>query len=167
MKYWDASAVIPLLVTESTSASLREAANIDPTIVAWWGTRVECVSALARRARDNRMSTANLAEARQQLGVLTANWSEVQPTDELRRMAERIVSVHSLRSADAVQLAAAMAACDGATANLPFVSLDTRLREAAIREGFTVLPATAARATAVRERPPRRKQIKRSRRTQA
>lgn len=167
MKYWDASAVIPLLVTESTSASLREAANSDPQMVAWWGTPVECVSALARRARENRMSAADFAQARQQLGILTAKWREVQPTDELRTMAERIVSVHSLRAAAAIQVAAAMAACDGATANVPFVSLDTRLREAAVREGFTVLPATAGRATAVREAPPRQKQIGRPRRARA
>ena len=164
VKFWDTSAVMPLLVVESTSDALRQAAKSDTQMVAWWGTRIECVSAITRRARENGLSAADRAQARQELAVLAAHWSEVQPTDEVRTMAERIVSVHSLRAADAIQLAAAMAASDGATANLPFVSLDTRLREAAVREGFTVLPATAARATALRERAPRRKQIGRSRR---
>lgn len=163
MKYWDSSAVVPLLTTEPTSAALCHLAEGDGAMLVWWGTRIECVSALARSARENRLSAINFSEARQRLAVLTANWNEIQPNGDVRASAERMVTVHSLRAADAIQLAGAIAACHGATAGLPFVSLDTRLREAADREGFTVLPENAARATAVRERPPRRKQSTRMR----
>ncbi len=161
MKYWDGSAVLPLLMAEPASAALRRVAESDGAMVVWWGTRIECVSALARRARENRLNAASVTRARQLLAALTANWSEVQPSDDLRLSAQRIVTVHSLRAADAMQLAGALAACRGATGNLPFVSLDTRLREAADREGFTVLPEHAGPLTGVRERPPRKQSTRR------
>ena len=163
MKYWDSSGVVALLMAEPTSPALRQLAEKDAGMVVWWGTRIECISALARCARENRLNAVNFAEARRRLAVLGGNWDEVQPNDDVRASAERVVTVHSLRAADAIQLAAAVAACRGATAGLPFVSLDTRLREAAAREGFTVLPENAVRATGVRERPPRQKQSTRTR----
>lgn len=49
--------------------------------------------------------------------------------------------MHALRSADALQLAAALVACDERPRGETFVSLDERLRNAAQREGFTVLPS--------------------------
>lgn len=152
MKYWDASAVVPLLTTEASSASLREVVRSDRAIVTWWGTRIECMSAIARYVRDQRLSATEVATGRRRLMALADEWIEVQADESLRTAAERVVGVHSLRAADAVQLAAALVACEGAPANLSFVCLDTRLREAALREGFTVIPEAAPRATAVRER---------------
>lgn len=156
MRYWDTSALVPLFTTEASSAQLREVVQADRTMVSWWGTRVECTSALFRMSRDRRLTTSEVSAARLRLVGLAAHWSEIQPDEMLRTTAERVVGVHSLRAADALQLAAALVACDGSPANLPFVCLDTRLREAALREGFVVLPDTAPRATAVRERRPRR-----------
>jgi hypothetical protein len=51
--------------------------------------------------------------------------------------------VHPLRSADSVQLPAAVIAADREPAALEIVSLDARLASAARREGFTVLSADA------------------------
>jgi hypothetical protein len=50
------------------------------------------------------------------------------------------LALHDLRAADALQLAAALIACDEQPALLPFVTLDRRLADAARREGFRVLP---------------------------
>jgi len=47
---------------------------------------------------------------------------------------------YRLRAADAFQLAAALAWCEGHPRGERFLSLDDRLRDAARREGFTVLP---------------------------
>lgn len=167
MKYWDASAIVPLLLAESSSASLRETLRSDSAIASWWGTRIECMSALGRYAREQRFSATDVAAARRRLSMLAGEWSEVQPDEELRTTAERVVGVHSLRAADALQLAAALVACDGAPASLPFVCLDTRLREAALREGFSVVPDAARRATAVRERASHRQASARPRHTRA
>ena len=68
-------------------------------------------------------------------------WLEIQPTNSLRAVAERMLGVHALRAADAFQLAAALQWCRGETSGMSLVCFDSRLRSAAHREGFTVLPA--------------------------
>jgi len=50
----------------------------------------------------------------------------------------------ALHAADALQLAAAVAAADDSAAQLPFVTLDTRLALAAQREGFEVIQPAAS-----------------------
>lgn len=52
--------------------------------------------------------------------------------------ARRLLRVHALRAADALQLAAAIAASEADPASLKLVTLDERLAEAARREGFPV-----------------------------
>jgi hypothetical protein len=56
----------------------------------------------------------------------------------VRRTAERLLRVHALRSADSLQLAAAITAADHNPSTLELVCLDDRLTAAARREGFTV-----------------------------
>jgi hypothetical protein len=74
------------------------------------------------------------------LAVLSTAWSEMQPSDGLRRRAERLLGVHALRAADACQLAAALLWSQGETRGHAFVSFGQRLRDAAAREGFSILP---------------------------
>jgi hypothetical protein len=47
MKFWDASAIVPLLVAEPTTRPLQVLAGRDPEMLVWWGAEVECSSALA------------------------------------------------------------------------------------------------------------------------
>ncbi len=94
------------------------------------------------------MKTAAVAElkaglshfSRQILDILRGAWSEVLPSENLRRRAERLLAVHPLRAADALQLAAALLWARGATNEHAFVCFDERLRQAAVREGFSLLP---------------------------
>jgi hypothetical protein len=60
--------------------------------------------------------------------------------ERLRDRSERLLGVHSLRAADAFQLAAALVWSRGQTPAHAIVSLDERLRLAAAREGFRILP---------------------------
>jgi uncharacterized protein len=66
---------------------------------------------------------------------------EVTPSEDVRERAERLLGVHALRAADALQLAAALIWARERPARLEFVCLDGRLRGIAWREGFAVLPA--------------------------
>jgi hypothetical protein len=50
-----------------------------------------------------------------------------------------LLRVHDLRAADALQLAAAIAAAEGQPASLELVCLDDRLIRAAEREGFPIV----------------------------
>jgi predicted nucleic acid-binding protein len=59
----------------------------------------------------------------------------------VERRARRLLALHPLRAADALQLASALVACDERPDRLPLVTLDERLAAAAMREGFRVLGA--------------------------
>ena len=139
MKFWDASAVVALLVDEPAQKPLQRELGRDPTMTVWWGTRVECVSALTRRERDGSIDAASLRSAVAQLHRMNDEWQEILPTQTLRSAAERLLRVHVLRAADALQLAAALTAAADDPASLDFVSLDQRLKDAASREGFRVV----------------------------
>ena len=141
MKFWDISAIVPLCVDEPTTATLRRLADEDPGLVVWWSTRTECISALARRGRERQIKPTTAARARLVLRDLVAVWSEILPSETVRQRTERLLTVHALRSADAFQLAAALLWSQGRTSAHGFVCLDDRLRAAAEREGFDILPS--------------------------
>ena len=64
----------------------------------------------------------------------------MSPTERVRESARRFLRVHHLRAADALQLGAAFVAAEGVPSSLALVTLDSRLAEAALREGFEVVP---------------------------
>jgi hypothetical protein len=140
VKFWDTSAIVPLCVTEPATPQVRKLVDADPSLVVWWATRTECVSAFTRRRRDGHLSAQAERRARDVLAAIAAEWSEVLPSESLRLRSERLLAVHPLRAADAFQLAAALLWSRGDTATHAIVSFDERLREAASREGFQVLP---------------------------
>jgi predicted nucleic acid-binding protein len=85
------------------------------------------------------MTPGATTEALERLdGVLLAS-REVQPVERVRRLATRLLRVHPLRTADALQLAAALAASEERPETLTLVTLDDRLALVAQREGFPVL----------------------------
>lgn len=146
MRFWDSSAILPLLVEEASTPSAFDYYGNNPGIVAWWGTPVECASALARLERETRLSLADVTQALGQLATLQAAWHEVQPLDGVRQIAQRLLRVHPLRAADSLQLAAALLACEHRPQGWQFVCLDARLNLAAEREGFEVVRQFAAGA---------------------
>ncbi len=140
MRFWDSSAIIPLCVKEKTSEAIRRLINIDEEIIVWWATKIECLSALARRRREEILGTDAEMKAKAILSTLAEVWSEVEPSEMVRQRAERLLSVHPLKSADSFQLAAALIWAQERPQNLEIVCLDQNLREAAHKEGFKVLP---------------------------
>lgn len=144
MRFWDSSALVPTLVNETASAGVLAELERDPAIIAWWATEAECVSALCRLERDGSLPAGAIGEALRRLAALAAAWQEVQPISLVRQTAIRLLRVHPLRTADALQLAAAIVAAEDHPAALAFVTLDERLAQAAEREGFPVTrPAQA------------------------
>jgi predicted nucleic acid-binding protein len=140
MKFWDASALIPLCLQQPETQPLKKLIHGDETIIAWWGSPVECLSAVARLRREGTLSVLDEEQTQVVLRTLQRAWFEVEPTNVVREQAGRVLRLHPLRAADALQLAAALVWCQGDTVQQGFVCLDQRLREAARREGFTVLP---------------------------
>lgn len=138
MKFWDSSAIVPLLIEEAATSAVMDLYREDPLLIVWWGTELECVSALARLERQQGLSPATLTEALQRLQELKSTWQEIQPIDLVRETAIRLLRVHDLRAADSLQLAGAILASEHRPAFLDFVCLDERLLIAAQREGFTI-----------------------------
>jgi hypothetical protein len=140
MKFWDSSAILPLCLIEKTSEEMKGLMEEDEDIIVWWTTRIECLSALSRRKREGVLPSGDEGKARTVLSALAAAWSEVQPTETVRLRAERLLSIHPLRAADAFQLASALIWAQETPRGLDFVCLDQNLREAALKEGFSVQP---------------------------
>lgn len=141
MRFWDSSAVLPLLVEEQRSPVLTDVFRDDPAAAVWWGTLIECSSALARLERERVLSERDWEVAHARLIHAAKGWTEVPPLERVREQARRLVRLHPLRAADSLQLAAAVVLADFEPATLPFVTLDSRLAAAARREGFEVMSA--------------------------
>ena len=138
MRFWDSSAIVPLLVGDSTTEAVRAVARDDPAMLVWWATEVECASAIARLERQDDLSSGDATSALARLDAFAEGWNELQPVEAVRRTARRLLRVHDLRAADALQLAAAVVAAEGHPASLEIVTLDNRLAGAATREGLAV-----------------------------
>jgi hypothetical protein len=139
MRYWDASAILPLLAREEGTDRRRGQLEEDPQIVTWWGSRVECASALNRLLREDVLSIDAFEQLLGDLETLSSGWLEIQPTQRLRQRAMRLLRIHPLRAADALHLAAAMIGSGDDPMTLRFVCDDPRLNGAARKEGFPLL----------------------------
>jgi len=140
MRWWDTSALLSVLLEQEATEKLKELLASDEELAVWWGTKVESVSAVSRLQREGYLKQAAAGDVLKQLDLLLSAAWEVQPLEEVRAMACRALRVHELRAADALQLAAALVWAEHRPTGLGFVCLDGRLREAAMREGFEVLP---------------------------
>ncbi len=87
MKFWDASALIPLCLQERESPSLKKLVQADQSIVAWWASPIECLSALARLRREEALGLEEEGQAQAVLRALMAGWTEVEPSEAVRDQA--------------------------------------------------------------------------------
>ena len=82
-----------------------------------------------------------MVDALERLDALAQAWQEVQPIVRIRQTAIRLLRVHGLRGADALQLGAALTVAEDQPASLQIVTLDDRFGQAAEREGLRVVNA--------------------------
>ncbi len=146
MKFWDTSALVPLVVDEPSSEEMLRIVAADADVLTWTFTGVELLSAIARLGRT--ASGLEDLAAVLRLDALThaRRWHQVTDVDGVRRRAERLVGIHPLAAADAMQLAAALAASGDRPETLDFVTLDRPLARCAQLEGFRVLGAAGGSA---------------------
>lgn len=140
MRFWDSSAIVPLLIDQERSGELHSAARDDAGVVTWWGSSIECVSAIRREERSGAIAADSAQDAIAALDVLAGDATEILPSAQLRSRARRLLGVHDLRAPDACQLAAALVWIEDDADGAGFVCLDRRLSAAAAREGFRVIP---------------------------
>ena len=140
MRYWDASALVPLVVAEPASNLVLGWLAEDDRIVTWVWTRTEIVSAIERRTREGSLSRLQRREVLGRFNALAEIWDEVTDVLAVRSRANALLARHSLRAADAGQLGAALLVQEQLAGPLTFVCLDQRVSSAAELESLRILP---------------------------
>ena len=137
--FWDTSALAALCVREPASAQARLLLRQYTIPVVWWGTYAEAWSAFERTYRQGVLSHFEREIARRKLQQLATIWIEINPDDQVRRLALELLEKYPLRTGDAFQLAAALVWCDEKPRRRTMMCFDVRLADAARQVGFTVI----------------------------
>src|SRR5262249_33511842 len=119
--FWDTSGIVPLCCQQPQSSQARQVARSYGKYIVWWATSVEAVSSVQRLVRDGELSVKDSQQVLARLDYLRQRWNEIQPTEEVRDLAERLLGRHKLRAADALQLAAALVWCNNRTRGRVFI----------------------------------------------
>jgi predicted nucleic acid-binding protein len=90
VKFWDSSALVPLLVEEEATVPIRDLFLSEARMIAWWGTPVECASAVSRLERENHLSPQATTEALERLDALARHWHRIEPVEAVLETARRL-----------------------------------------------------------------------------
>jgi len=138
--FWDSSSLVPLCVRQKATPA-AEALGAQYKMMVWWAAPVEMCSAFARLVRMGQISQEEHARALVRLESFRQGWREVDPDDDIRNQAERLIEKYPLRAADALQLAAALTWRLGRPQGKAFISGDVQLLEVARAVGFKAVQA--------------------------
>jgi hypothetical protein len=108
-------------------------------MVVWAFSHIEVYSAVIRRLNSIKATQSLIQQCERRFEKIYTSWSAIIDYELVLRRAQRVVSVHGLRSADALQLASALVFFEEKPEKVEFVCLDQLLSRAAAREGFQVL----------------------------
>jgi len=139
MRYWDSSALVPLLVEEPRSADVIASLDEDPFVLTSVYATIEIASALWRRRHDGEMTLDEHQAVDRILADLSQTWIELPVSQQVIHSSVKLLSRHRLRSGDALQLATAIESARSHE-DITFVTLDEDLKASAHAEGFPVLP---------------------------
>ena len=140
MKFWDSSAIVPLVVHEEETDYCLKTLSSDQEMLIWCLSRLEVMSALCRRVREGNLNERYFLDAKRHLNDLVEHAYEVKAIEKVRQRALRLLELHPLRAADACQLASALVATQEDPDRLVIVCFDQHLKNAATKEGFIVNP---------------------------
>ena len=99
MRLWDTSALLSLLLKQEATDSLKSIIAADERMVLWWGTKVEAVSGVCRLERSGAVEHSVVAKLIAAIDALSSDAYEVQPTEQVRNTACRLLRVHDLLKA--------------------------------------------------------------------
>lgn len=138
MRYWDSSALLPVFVEEPLTKVTKGWMRTDPAVVIWTLTPVEVVSAFSRLVREQAIDQKAFARADARADRQFRASHVITDIEDAKSVARRVLLIHPLRAADALQLAAALLWAKHRPMRRVFHTFDARLAEAARKEGFTV-----------------------------
>ena len=135
--YWDSSALVPLCVFQPQTVA-AQVLYAKYKIVTWWATQVEIVSGLARLTRAGAMTQQQFLLSKPFVQNLASGWLAVHESASIAPNACRLLELHPLRAADALQLSAALETCEHNPLGFALITADQRLADAARQMGFSV-----------------------------
>jgi predicted nucleic acid-binding protein len=135
--FWDASALVLLCIRQSSTPEVRAYLRKFAPVV-WWASTVEVHSAISRLHRTGLIGDAGQQGAFTRLLALQRSWKEILPDDRVRDLAGQLLDTYPLRTADSLQLAAALTWCQQRPNQRHFISGDERLSNAAESAGFSI-----------------------------
>jgi predicted nucleic acid-binding protein len=138
VRFWDSSAIVPLLVEQAASARAVTWLSDDGGLALWTLTPVEVASALRRLAREGAIDEAHAHLAEGRMSDIVRAGHLVIDVEPVKALAVRLLRLHPLRAFDALQLGAALHWAEGQPQERTLHTLDDRLARAAEREGFVV-----------------------------
>ncbi len=138
MRFWDSSAVVPILIEQQASSRVAAWVAADSIMAVWTLTPVEVASALRRLVRDQALEEEVARQAERRMEDIVGLAHLVVDIEPVKLTATRLLRLHPLRAFDALQLAAALHWAEGYPQGRTLHTLDTRLALAAQREGFVV-----------------------------
>lgn len=133
MRFWDASALVPLFILEPRTMDMLALFASDADVVVSFLTPLEVASAVRRRGR-----TQVLPGPMEFTAALVSAWTVIADYEETLAISRQTIAAYALRTADSIQLASAILGFRDAT-KVPLVTLDKELGAAARAEGFPVL----------------------------
>jgi uncharacterized protein len=133
--YFDTSAIVPLMIDEPASTMCERLWDESDRIVSVRLLYPEARAALARARRMQRITSAELTAAVDELDVIATQVDHIEVADELAHTAGELAQTHGLRGYDAVHLAAATAVAQG---DFVLVTGDSALSTAARSLGISV-----------------------------
>ena len=104
----------------------------------WDSSALVCPICPNRLHREGAIDAHELGQSLERLRPFTATWTEIRPLQRVRNGALRLLRVHPMRAAEAMQLPAALSAPGEDPLTLDIVCSNVRLSQAAGREGFAV-----------------------------
>jgi len=137
--YFDTSALVPLIVSESSSVTCGRLWNEATRVISTRLVYPEARAALAQAERMRRLTTTELGQAVEDLDAIALEISYLEITAELAASAGDLAQTHGLRGYDAVHLASAALVSDE---ELVLVTGDRGLGAAARTIGIAVALTT-------------------------
>lgn len=139
MRFWDSSAIAPLVIGDRFSEAVLTLYQSDPRMTVWCLSEVEVWSAVTRKRHEGAIGSPGMRIAREHLKRFSEHWIEINDVPAVARRARRLLEVHRIRAADAMQVAAALYAVGDAPEQTEFVTFDERLADCVEREGFRIV----------------------------
>jgi hypothetical protein len=137
--YAESSAVLAWLLDEDATETVLGLLTADQLIIASDLTLIECDRALHRAVAIRELTEADAADRRGHLATVSSHWTLLRIGSEVVERARQSFPGLPIRTLDAVHLASLLVA-RSAVPGLALLSLDPRVRDAAVQLGIELRP---------------------------